>query len=211
MYNAPTLSKEVDNPKGVPISAIIFGGKRTHLIPLVYESLSWQNGVFLAARMGSETTAAAAHKEGVLRRDPMAMLPFCGYNMGDYFGHWIKTGKRLKNPPKIFFVNWFRQDDKGKFLWPGFGDNIRVLKWMIDRVNNKVGANTTPIGLIPKTGDLDLTGLDIPKENMEKLFEVKLPEWKAELESVKSFLRQFDDRMPKEIWQEFKNLEAHAK
>ena len=211
MYNAPTLSKEVDNPKGVPISAIIFGGKRTHLIPLVYESLNWQNGVFLAARMGSETTAAAAHKEGVLRRDPMAMLPFCGYNMGDYFGHWIKTGKKLKDPPKIFFVNWFRQDDNGKFLWPGFGDNIRVLKWMIDRVNKKVDARATPIGLIPKIEDLDLKGLDIPKENMEKLFEVKLPEWKAELESVKSFLRQFDDRMPKEIWQEFKNLEAHAK
>jgi phosphoenolpyruvate carboxykinase (GTP) len=211
MYNAPSLSKEVDNPKGVPISAIIFGGKRTHLIPLVYESLDWQNGVFLAARMGSETTAAAAHKEGVLRRDPMAMLPFCGYNMGDYFGHWIKTGKRLKKPPKIFFVNWFRQDDNGKFLWPGFGENIRVLKWMIDRVNNRAGARTTPIGLIPNIEDLDMSGLKIPKENLEKLFEVKLPEWKAELESVKSFLRQFDDRMPKEIWQEFKNLEAQAK
>jgi phosphoenolpyruvate carboxykinase (GTP) len=209
MYNAPTLSKEVDNPKGVPISAIIFGGKRSKLIPLVYESLNWTNGVFLAARMGSETTAAAAHQEGVLRRDPMAMLPFCGYNMGDYFGHWINIGKKLKNPPKIFFVNWFRQDEQGKYLWPGFGDNIRVLKWMIDRVNNRVRTRKTPIGLVPEISDLDLTGLDIPKENMEKLFEVKLPQWKAEMESVKAFLRQFDDRMPKEIWQEFKNLEAH--
>lgn len=211
MYNAPTLSKEVDNPKGVPISAIIFGGKRSHLIPLVYESLDWQNGVFLAARMGSETTAAAAHKEGVLRRDPMAMLPFCGYNMGDYFNHWLKVGKKMKDPPKIFFVNWFRQDEEGKFLWPGFGDNIRVLKWMIDRVNNRVGANPTPIGLIPKLQDIDMTGLKIPKERMEKLFEVKLSGWKTELESVKIFLRQFADRMPDEIWEEFKKLESKTK
>ena len=210
VYNSPTLSKEFDNPRGVPISAIIFGGKRTHLIPLVYESLSWNNGVFLAARMGSETTAAAAHEVGVLRRDPMAMLPFCGYNMGDYFNHWIKMGKKLKAPPKIFFVNWFRQDDEGKFIWPGFGENIRVLKWMIDRVNNKVSGKTTPLGLIPKLEDLDLNGLNIPKEKMDKLFEVNLKEWKSELESVKSFLRQFDARMPKEIWQEFKNLEAHT-
>ena len=131
--------------------------------------------------------------------------------MGDYFDHWLKMGKRMSNPPKIFCVNWFRQDDNGKFLWPGFGENIRVLKWMIDRVNNKAGARPTPIGLIPNVGDLDLNGLNIPKENIDKLFDVKLSEWKAELESVKSFLRQFDDRMPKEIWQEFKNLEAQTK
>jgi phosphoenolpyruvate carboxykinase (GTP) len=211
MYNAPTLSKEVDNPKGVPISAIIFGGKRTSLIPLVYESLNWQNGVFLAARMGSETTAAAMSKEGVLRRDPMAMLPFCGYNMGDYFGHWLKMGKKMKSPPKIFFVNWFRQDEHGKFMWPGFGDNIRVLKWMLDRIKGKVGVNSTPIGLTPNVDDLDLKGLDIPRERMEKLFEVKLPEWKAELESVKTFLRQFEARMPDEIWEEFKKLEAQVR
>ena len=211
MYNAPTLSKEVDNPKGVPISAIIFGGKRSHMIPLVYESLGWQNGVFLAAQMGSETTAAAAHQEGVLRRDPMAMLPFCGYNMGDYFSHWLKMGKQMSSPPKMFFVNWFRQDEEGKFLWPGFGENIRVLKWITDRINNKVGSNPTPLGLIPKIEDFDLSGLNISKERMEKLFEVNLPEWKTELESVKSFLRQFDDRLPNEIWEEFKKLEHKTK
>jgi phosphoenolpyruvate carboxykinase (GTP) len=161
--------------------------------------------------MGSETTAAAMSKEGVLRRDPMAMLPFCGYNMGDYFGHWLKMGKKMKSPPKIFFVNWFRQDEHGKFMWPGFGDNIRVLKWMLDRIKGKVGVNSTPIGLTPNVDDLDLKGLDIPRERMEKLFEVKLPEWKAELESVKTFLRQFEARMPDEIWEEFKKLEAQAK
>lgn len=211
IYNSPTLSKEFDSPKGVPISAVIFGGKRSHLIPLVYESLNWQNGVFLAARMGSETTAAAMHKVGVLRRDPMAMLPFCGYNMGDYFSHWINIGKNLKNPPKIFFVNWFRQDEEGSFLWPGFGENIRVLKWIIDRINNKAGARSTPIGLIPQPEDLDLKGLEIPKEKMEKLFEINLPEWKAELEDVRKFLGQFGSHLPKELSEELEKLEAHAK
>jgi phosphoenolpyruvate carboxykinase (GTP) len=211
MYNAPTLSKEVDNPKGVPISAIIFGGKRSHMIPLVYESLDWQNGVFLAAQMGSETTAAAAHQEGVLRRDPMAMLPFCGYNMGDYFSHWLKMGKKMSSPPKMFFVNWFRQDEEGKFLWPGFGENIRVLKWIIDRVNNKVDANPTPLGLLPNLEGFDLNGLNISKERMKKLFEINLPEWNTELEGVKSFLRQFDERLPNEIWEEFKKLERKTK
>ena len=211
IYNSSTLSKEFDNPKGVPISAIIFGGKRTHLIPLVYESLSWQNGVFSASRMGSETTAAATHDVGVLRRDPMAMLPFCGYNMGDYFGHWLKMGKKLKNAPKIFFVNWFRQDDNEKFLWPGFGENIRVLKWIIDRVNNRVEARPTPIGLIPNIEDIDLEGLNITKERMEKLFEVNLSEWKAEMNGIKAFLRQFDERLPNEIWNEFKKLDSKIK
>ncbi len=211
IYNSHTLSKEFDSPKGVPISAVIFGGKRSHLIPLVYESLNWQNGVFLAARMGSETTAAAMHKVGVLRRDPMAMLPFCGYNMGDYFSHWINIGKKLKDPPKIFFVNWFRQDEEGSFLWPGFGENIRVLKWIIDRINNKAGARTTPIGLIPRPEDLDLKGLEIPKEKMKKLFEVNLTEWKTELEDVRKFLGQFGSHLPRELWEELEKLEAHAK
>lgn len=211
IYNSPTLSKDFDNPRGVPISAIIFGGKRTKLIPLVYESMNWQNGVFLAARMGSETTAAAMHQVGVLRRDPMAMLPFCGYNMGKYFGHWLDMGKRLKDPPKIFFVNWFRQDENGKYMWPGFGDNIRVLKWMIDRVNKKVGGRTTPIGTIPNLEDLDMRGLDIPKEIMEKLFGTDMSCWKEELQGVREFLSQFETHMPKEIWEELKNLEAQAK
>jgi phosphoenolpyruvate carboxykinase (GTP) len=199
MYNCPTLSKEFDNPKGVPISAIIFGGKRTELIPLVYESLNWQNGVFSAARMGSETTAAAIHKEGVLRRDPMAMLPFCGYNMGDYFGHWLNVGKKLKHPPKIFNVNWFRKNEEGKFMWPGFGDNIRVIKWMMDRVNNSVDAKETPIGYLPYSKDMDLSGLDIPKEKLEKLFHVDMKEWKNEVADIDKFLGGFGPKLPKAL------------
>ena len=174
IYNSPTLSKESDNPQGVPISAIIFGSRRTRIMPLVVESFNWQHGVFLGARMGSETTAAAIHQVGVLRRDPMAMLPFCGYNMGDYFQHWLNIGKRLTHPPKIFSVNWFRVDDEGKFIWPGFGENIRVLKWIVDRVNNRVKAHETPIGLIPYLEDLNLEGLNLHKEKLRKLFEVNL-------------------------------------
>ena len=206
IYNAPTLSKEADNPKGVPISAMIFGGKRTALIPLVYESLNWQNGVFSAARMGSETTAAAVHQVGVLRRDPMAMLPFCGYNMGDYFKHWINLGKNMPKPPKIFCVNWFRQDKLGNFIWPGFGENIRVLKWIIDRAKGKVKGRETPIGVVPKSEDMNLHGLNIDKQNLEKLFEVKLDDWKQEIEDVRKFLEQFGDRMPKEMWEEYNTL-----
>ena len=206
IYNAPTLSKEADNPKGVPISAMIFGGKRTDLIPLVYESLNWQNGVFSAARMGSETTAAAVHQVGVLRRDPMAMLPFCGYNMGDYFKHWINLGKKMLKPPKIFCVNWFRQDKLGNFIWPGFGENIRVLKWIIDRAKGKVKGRETPIGVVPKSEDMNLHGLNIDKQNLEKLFEVKLDDWKQEIEDVRKFLEQFGDRMPKEMWEEYNAL-----
>lgn len=208
MYNAPTLSKEADNPKGVPISAMIFGGKRTKLIPLVFESFDWANGVFAAARMGSETTAAAAHQVGVLRRDPMAMLPFCGYSMGDYFGHWLNIGKRMTNPPKIFSVNWFRQDDNGSFMWPGFGDNIRVLEWIIRRSKGKAKGRSTPIGIVPNPDEINMTGLNISKETMEKLFEVNPKEWKSELEDVKVFLRQFADKMPEEMWQQYKELES---
>lgn len=208
MYNAPTLSKEVDNPKGVPISAMIFGGKRSQLIPLVFESFNWQNGVFAAARMGSETTAAASHKVGVLRRDPMAMLPFCGYSMGDYFRHWLNMGKRMKNAPKIFCVNWFRKDDNDRFMWPGFGDNIRVLEWIIKRVEGSAKGRATPVGIVPDKGELNLKGLDITENDMKKLFEIKPEEWKGELEDVKIFLRQFADTMPEEMWQEYKDLES---
>jgi phosphoenolpyruvate carboxykinase (GTP) len=210
MYNCPTLSKDFDNPKGVPISAIIFGGKRTDLIPLVYESLNWQNGVFSAARMGSETTAAAIHKEGVLRRDPMAMLPFCGYNMGDYFGHWLNIGKKMTKPPKIFNVNWFRKDEDGKFIWPGFGDNIRVIKWMIDRINDKVDAVKTPIGYVPHTKDLDLSGLNIPEEKLKKLFRVDMKDWKNETEDINKFLGQFGSRLPKAMQDECDKLAKSA-
>lgn len=170
--NCPTLSPEYNNPNGVKISAIIFGGRRSTEIPLVYESFDWNHGVELGANMQSETTAAAEHKTGVLRKDPMAMLPFCGYNMENYFNHWRNIGKRLKSPPKIFFVNWFRKDENGKFLWPGFGENIRVLKWMIERTQNKADARKTPIGLMPNLKDLDLNGLNLPPENLEKLFDI---------------------------------------
>ncbi|MBM3253020.1 MAG: phosphoenolpyruvate carboxykinase (GTP) [Candidatus Omnitrophica bacterium] len=203
----PTLSGEFDNPRGVPISAIIFGGRRAKLTPLVFESFNWHHGVFNAARMGSETTAAAIHQVGVVRRDPMAMLPFCGYNMADYFQHWLNIDKRCSNPPKIFFVNWFRTDEVGDFIWPGFKENIRVLKWVIERlIPNKIGARETPIGFIPHFKDLELSGLDISKENIERLFEINPDEWKTELLGVRDFFKQFGNRMPKEIWDEFENL-----
>lgn len=206
IYNSPTLSKEYDNPKGVPISAILLGGRRTNVIPLVTESFNWQHGVFIGARTGSETTAAASLKVGVLRRDPMAMLPFCGYNMGDYFNHWLKLGKKMSQPPRIYAVNWFRVDENDKFIWPGFGDNIRVLKWVIERVSNQVGAKETPIGLLPELKDLDLTGLNIPQKNLEKLFEVNPTDWQVEVQDIEKFLTQFGDRMPAELWQEYKTL-----
>ena len=167
LYQCPTLSKEFDNPIGVPISAIILGGRRTKLIPLVVESFNWQHGVFSGARMGSETTAAATQQVGVLRRDPMAMIPFCGYNMGDYFGHWLSMGKKMTHPPKVFSVNWFRTDDEGNFIWSGFGENIRILKWIVDRVNNRVQTKETPIGLVPYLEDLNLEGLNINKKNLK--------------------------------------------
>jgi len=199
LYNAPTLSPEFDNPKGVPISAILLGGKRTRLVPLVAEAFDWAHGVFFGARCGSETTAAAAGQVGQLRRDPFAMLPFCGYNMGDYFGHWLNIGQRLKHPPKLYSVNWFRTDENGKFIWPGFGDNIRVIKWILDRVNGRVGARETPIGLVPNVSDLDLSGLKIAKEEMEKLFEVDRSGWQTELQDIDKYLAQFGDHLPADI------------
>ena len=210
IYNTPTLSREFDNPHGVPISAMIFGGRRAHLIPLVVESFDWSHGVFQGARMGSETTAAAAGQTGVLRRDPMAMLPFCGYNLGTYFRHWLNMGNMLRRPPKIFSVNWFRVDDRGNFIWPGFGDNIRVLKWIVDRVHGNVGAKETPAGLVPYPGDLDLSGLSIPGENLKKLFEVRMKDWKGEIENIRSFLQTYRGHLPYEIWNQFVFLERAA-
>jgi phosphoenolpyruvate carboxykinase (GTP) len=207
----PTLSREFDNPQGVPISAIIFGCRRTQLIPLVFEANSWANGVFAGARMGSETTAAATAKVGSLRRDPMAMLPFCGYNMGEYFGHWLEIGKKLKKPPKIFSVNWFRTDDNGKFIWPGFGDNIRVLEWMIKRISGSVGGRQTPVGLLPQIQDLNLSNLDLSRENLEKILNVSKDGWDSELADIKKFLEQFGPQLPEEIWQEYKILEKNFK
>ncbi len=206
ILNCPTLSKEFDNPQGVPISAIIVGGRRSKLIPLAMEAFSWQHGVFLGTRTGSETTAAAAGQVGVIRRDPMAMLPFCGYNMGDYFSHWLDVGKKLKHPPKIFSVNWFRTDESGKFMWPGFGDNIRVIKWIIDRVQGKVAAKETALGLLPELKDLDLSGLNIPRETVDKLFAIDPSEWTAELQDIEKYLSQFGPHTPEAIWQEYRDL-----
>jgi phosphoenolpyruvate carboxykinase (GTP) len=211
LYNCPTLSKEFDNPQGVPISAIILGGRRSRLIPLVTEAFNWDHGVFFGARTGSETTAAAAGKVGVLRRDPFAMLPFCGYNMGDYFRHWINMGKLISRPPKIFSMNAFRVDENGKFMWPGFGDNIRVLKWVLDRVHGRVGARETPIGLVPKVEDINSYGLDVPADDLKKLFEFKPDEWGPELEDIKKFLNGFGRHIPYEIRQNYEDLASRIR
>ncbi len=199
LSNCPTLNTNFDNPKGVPISAILIGGRRSHVMPLVVESFDWPHGVFMGARTGSETTAAAAGAVGVLRRDPFAMLPFCGYNMGDYFRHWMNTGALMHNPPKIFAVNWFRVDDAGKFVWPGFGDNMRVLKWVLDRVHGRVGARETPIGLLPHMADLNLDGMSLPRSKIERLFEIKPAEWRDEIRDIQSFFAPFGRHIPYEI------------
>ena len=211
--DCPTVSPEIDNPKGVPITAILFGGKRSQLLPLVYESFNWEHGVFCGARMGSETTAAAIGQEGVLRRDPMAMLPFCGYNMADYFQHWLAMGSRMTQPPKIFSINWFRRDEEGKFIWPGFGENIRVLKWAIDRSTNpdKVGARETPIGLVPDLKDFNTEGLDVSQDRLASLFEVNPSEWDQELADIRQFLGQFGDRVPEGIKSELAKMEKSLK
>ena len=211
IYNCPVVSPEFDNPKGVPISAIIFGGKRTQLIPLVVEAFDWQHGVFLGARSGSETTAAATGQTNVVRRDPMAMLPFCGYNMADYFGHWLSFGYKLQNPPKIFSVNWFRTNEEGKFLWPGFGENIRILKWIIDRTKNRVQAKETPLGLMPHIQDLDTRGLEISDDAFKKLFEIKSSEWTKEIEEVAEFFRKFGSRMPTGMKNELQAMKRKLK
>jgi phosphoenolpyruvate carboxykinase (GTP) len=211
IHNTPTLSKEFNNPRGVPISAMIFGGRRAHLIPLVVESFGWEHGVFQGARMGSETTAAAAGQTGVIRRDPMAMLPFTGYNLGTYFGHWLNMGHMIPRPPRIFSVNWFRVDERGQFIWPGFGDNMRVLKWIIDRIDNRVGARETPVGLVPHLEDLPLNGLNIPRTRLSRLFEINMRDWKDEAESIRSFLALYGSRMPREMWEEHARLERHTR
>ncbi len=200
----PVISPDWENPEGVPIDIFIFGGRRSTVVPLVYEAFSWDHGVFLGATAASETTAANIGATGNLRRDPFAMKPFCGYHMGDYFTHWITMGETLGHKaPRIFYVNWFRKSAGGKFLWPGFSDNSRVLKWMCERVDGKVGAKETAIGLMPKDGDLDLSGLDITAENMKALMNVDLNEWRAEIPDIEKHLATFGDRLPEPLKKEF--------
>lgn len=207
----PVASPDIDSPQGVPISAIIFGGRRAHVAPLVYESFDWQHGVFVGSTMASEITAAQYGAHGAVRRDPMAMIPFCGYNMAEYFSHWLKIGKKIKNKPRIFHVNWFRTDKDGKFLWPGYGDNLRVLEWIIKRCKNEVDADRTSIGFIPAAKDLDLEGLNMTQDNIKELLEIDISDWTNEAQEVKSFYEKFEGRIPQELLGELDNLNKRLK
>lgn len=207
--NCPCLSDKFEEPEGVKISAIVFGGRRAKTVPLVYQSKSWEHGVFMGSVMASETTAAATGAVGVLRRDPMAMLPFCGYNMGDYFAHWLEMGK-IKDAPKIFNVNWFRTDEDGKFLWPGFGDNLRVLDWIIDRCEDNAPADDTPIGYVPRPQDINLEGLDLSTDSLNELLEIDREQWRKETELIEEHYAKFD-RLPEALKKELNDLKARLK
>ncbi len=211
--NCPCISSEFENPQGVPISAIVFGGRRAKTAPLVYQARDWEHGVFVGATMASETTAAAAGAVGVVRRDPMAMKPFVGYNMADYFGHWLEMGEKMDadKAPKIFHVNWFRKDDEGDFLWPGFGDNMRVLLWILDRCAGKADAVESPIGLLPTEGAIDTTDLDISAEQLKELLRVDKDVWMEDVENQKEYFSQFGDRLPAAIRTQLEKLENNLK
>jgi phosphoenolpyruvate carboxykinase (GTP) len=206
LTQCPSTSFRTEHHHGVPISAIVFGGRRAQLAPLVYEALNWEHGVFMGATMASERTAAQFGKQGEVRRDPMAMLPFCGYHMGDYFDHWLDMGKRMTHPPKIFHVNWFRTDEQGKFLWPGYGENLRVIEWILDRCRGDVDAVKTPIGYVPTPDSLDLTGLEIPRETLDKLSAVNRGDWYQETEAVASFFQTLGNRLPSALWEQLEAL-----
>ena len=212
--NCPCLSSEFENPNGVPISAIVFGGRRAKLAPLVYQSRDWNHGVFVGSIMASETTAAAAGAVGVVRRDPMAMLPFCGYNMADYWQHWINIGKTLdpEKAPKIFNVNWFRKDDEGNFMWPGFGDNLRVLDWIIDRCEGKVDAKETEIGYIPYAKDINIEGLEgeVSLESLESILEVEKELWQEDAKGIEEFYAKFGDKIPQVLVDELNTLKKNV-
>ena len=210
--NCPCLSEEFYNPAGVPVSAIVFGGRRARTAPLVYQSTSWQNGAFVGSIMASETTAAASGEVGVVRRDPMAMRPFVGYDMGDYWAHWLTMGTRIPHPPKIFHVNWFRTDAEGNFIWPGFGENMRVLMWILARCNNEVDAAITPIGYVPKAEDICVEGLsDVTTDTIRELLSVDVDAWLEDVENIKAFYKQVGDRVPQAMYDELAALECRLK
>ena len=202
----PSISPHWQDPQGVPISVIMFGGRRTRVAPLVYQARDWEHGVFVGASMASETTAAATGQVGKIRRDPMAMLPFCGYNMGDYFGHWLEMGQRIPKPPAIFHVNWFRKDAEGKFLWPGFGQNVRVLRWMLERVRGTADATETAIGFVPTPASLDLEGLNLAPETVHQLLTVEPADWRKDYQHLGEFLKPFGSHLPAGIQRQYDAL-----
>jgi phosphoenolpyruvate carboxykinase (GTP) len=206
----PILAPEYDDPRGVPLDAILFGGRRKTTVPLVVEARDWTHGTFLGATLSSETTAAATGQVGVVRRDPMAMLPFIGYNAGDYFGHWIAMGKENDEAllPRIFYVNWFRRDDNGDFLWPGFGENSRVLKWVTERIDGQAAAVETPIGHVPTVESLDADGLDLSREQLQAALRVDPEEWRAEIPQITEWFERFGDTLPTTLWTELDGLRA---
>jgi phosphoenolpyruvate carboxykinase (GTP) len=203
----PVIAPEWENPAGVPISAILFGGRRASAVPLVTEAYDWEHGVFMGSTVASEGTAAAENKVGELRRDPFAMLPFCGYNMADYFGHWLRMGQKAgAKLPRIYFVNWFRKDKNGKFIWPGFGENSRVLKWIVDRLEGKAAANDTAIGRVPAKSSLDVSGLSLTDEQLDELLGVNHEIWRDEASKIPEFFEKFGDRLPQALWDQHKGL-----
>ena len=209
--NCPCISPEFENPAGVPISAIVFGGRRAKTAPLVYQSRDWDHGVFVGSIMASEKTAAAEGKVGETRRDPMAMLPFCGYHMADYWQHWLDMGKKIKNPPVIANVNWFRTDDEGHFLWPGFGDNLRVIRWVLERAFGEVEARESEIGFLPNVEDIDISGLDMSEEQLSELLSVDRQLWLAECEGIREFYGKFGEKLPAKLMEELEKLEGNLK
>ncbi|HXK59038.1 MAG TPA: phosphoenolpyruvate carboxykinase domain-containing protein, partial [Acidobacteriota bacterium] len=204
----PVIDPEWENPLGVPLSAILFGGRRPNTVPLVNEALSWEHGVFLGSSAASETTSAALGQAGIMRRDPFAMLPFCGYHMGDYLSYWLSLPERVDREklPKIFFVNWFRKDEQGRWLWPGYGENSRVLKWICERVEGTAAYNSTPIGHLPTVDSLDLNGLRIDAEKVKRLLEVDREGWQKELNDIEEFYQRFDGRIPSALWEELRMM-----
>jgi phosphoenolpyruvate carboxykinase (GTP) len=204
----PVAAGEWEDPAGVPISAILFGGRRASAVPLVREAHDWAHGVFMASNVASEGTAAAENAIGALRRDPFAMLPFCGYNMGDYFGHWLKMGEKADAAklPRIYFVNWFRKDERGKFVWPGYGDNSRVLKWIVDRLEGRAEGVESPIGRLPAAAELDVSGLNLTADQLDLLLSVDREIWRQEAALIPPFYEQFGERLPKALWTQYEAL-----